>query len=74
VTTSAESDVKVGTVGPLEVWSRLAGGSDGVVYVLHSSLPVTGTPGQGVRVEIVLTSGEFAALAGLIRHEQGFRS
>jgi len=69
---SKASDVKVGTVGPLEVWSRLEGGSTGIVYILHSSVAISEV--QGVRVEIVLTAAEFAALAGMIRYEQGFKS
>jgi hypothetical protein len=72
VTTGASSDVKIGTVGPLEVWSRLEGGPTGIVYLLHSSVTITGV--QGIRVEIVLTAAELAALAGMIRYEQGFKS
>jgi hypothetical protein len=67
------SDNKIGTVGPIQVWCRDDSSSaTGVVYVLHSSVTITGV--QGVRVEIVLTSAEFAALAGMIRYEQGFKS
>jgi len=64
------ASIYVGTVGPLQVRCFMDRGD--VVYILHASVTLTGV--QGVRVELRLTSAEFAALAGLIRYEQGYKS
>lgn len=68
---STVASTYLGTVGPLQVRSFIDARSADTVYIFHASVGVTQV--QGVRVELRLTSSELAALAGLIRYEQGYK-